>query len=83
MTDRSIEEPDEDAVERRGLADFGGPGGQERERPLDVDEADAAEQQRALADDQAARPRERPLDVDEADAAEQQRAVELDEDEYR
>jgi hypothetical protein len=55
------------------------------EDPMDLEapEADSAEQQRPVRqDDEEPRPRV-PYDVNEADAAEQSRIVELDEDDYR
>jgi hypothetical protein len=49
MTDAGIEEPEEDVAEQRRsvLADSDQPG-PASERPYDVDEADAAEQARAV-----------------------------------
>jgi hypothetical protein len=46
-------------------------------------EADAAEQQREIRQDDGRLRRELPLDVDPADAAEQDRVVEFDDDDYR
>jgi hypothetical protein len=52
MTDRSMEEPEDDVAEQsRSLladADSDEPAGLEDEPPLDVNEADAAEQERAV-----------------------------------
>ena len=49
MTDMSMEEPEDDAVERRGMC-WTRPtdGGSVRRTPPDVNEADAAEQSRAV-----------------------------------
>jgi hypothetical protein len=54
MTERSIEEPEDDAAEQRRSAVTGpdGSAGWIRETPLDVDEADAAEQSRAVEIDE-------------------------------
>lgn len=53
--------------------------------PVDVPEADVAEQRREVFDDdnETPSPDESPLDADPADAAEQRIAVEFDDDEYR
>lgn len=53
--------------------------------PVDVPEADVAEQRRDAFDEDEDTPSadEAPLDVDPADAAEQRIVVELDDDEYR
>ncbi|GGP11763.1 hypothetical protein GCM10012278_56820 [Nonomuraea glycinis] len=56
---------------------------EEEELSLEAPEADAAEQQRLLAEDGVHPRRETPLEVDPADAAEQDRVVELDDDDYR
>lgn len=50
MTDMNIEEPEDDAVERRRdvLYEADGTAGSTRETPPDVNEADAAEQSRAV-----------------------------------
>jgi hypothetical protein len=58
---------------------------EDAELSLEAPEADAAEQQRRLGEDEeGTRPRrETPLEVDPADAAEQDRVVELDDDDYR
>jgi hypothetical protein len=50
MTDMNIEEPEDDAVERRRdvLDEADGTAGSTRETPPDVNEADAAEQSRAV-----------------------------------
>ena len=56
---------------------------EEEELSLEAPEADAAEQQRLLAEDGGDPRRETPLEVDPADAAEQDRVVELDDDDYR
>ena len=53
------------------------------ELPLEVSEADAAEQAAAAAPGEHVASRDLPLESDEIDAAEQARVVELDEDEYR
>jgi len=55
---------------------------EEGELPIEAPEADAAEQQRRLQDEEEPR-RELPLEVDPADAADQDRVVELDDDDYR
>lgn len=54
------------------------------ELPIEAPEADAAEQQRHLREeeDRVLR-RELSLEVDPADAAEQDRVVEFDDDDYR
>lgn len=53
MTDRVLEEPEEDVAEqaRTVLADTEGTTAPAREMPLDVNEADAAEQSRAIETD--------------------------------
>jgi hypothetical protein len=50
MTDMNIEEPEDDAVERRRdvLDEADGTAGSTRETPPDVNEPDAAEQSRAV-----------------------------------
>lgn len=50
MTDRSLEEPEEDVAEQsRDLRDESDePAGREEEPPLDANEADAAEQERTV-----------------------------------
>jgi hypothetical protein len=50
MTDMSMEEPEDDAVERRRnvLDEADGTAGSVRQTPPDVNEADAAEQSRAV-----------------------------------
>ncbi len=50
MTDMNFEEPEDDAVERRRdvLDEADGTAGSARETPSDVNEADAAEQSRAV-----------------------------------
>jgi hypothetical protein len=50
MTDTSMEEPEDDAVERRrnALDEADGTAGSARQTPPDVNEADAAEQSRAV-----------------------------------
>jgi hypothetical protein len=50
MTDMSMEEPEDDAVERRRnvLDESDGTAGSARQTPPDVNEADAAEQSRAV-----------------------------------
>lgn len=50
MTDMSMEEPEDDAAERRRnvLDDADAAAGPARETPPDVNEADAAEQSRAV-----------------------------------
>jgi len=53
------------------------------ELPLEVSEADAAEQAAAAGPGEHVAARDLPLESDELDAAEQARVVELDEDEYR
>jgi hypothetical protein len=56
---------------------------EDEELSLETPEADAAEQQRRLGEDEVQPRRETPLEVDPADAAEQDRVVELDDDDYR
>lgn len=74
MTDRDIEEPEEDAVEQRQIVP------DEAAIVPDDEEADPAD----LDDDPLAGvPAETPLDVDAADAVEQSLTVEIDDDEYR
>ncbi|HEY2577973.1 MAG TPA: hypothetical protein VGI74_16840 [Streptosporangiaceae bacterium] len=53
MTDRDLEEPEDDVAEqaRPVLADTEGTAEPAREMPLDVNEADAAEQSRAIETD--------------------------------
>lgn len=53
------------------------------ELPLEVSEADAAEQAATAAPGEHVTARDLPLESDDLDAAEQARVVELDEDEYR
>jgi hypothetical protein len=50
MTEMSMEEPEDDAVERRRdvLDEADGTAGSVRQAPSDVNEADAAEQSRAV-----------------------------------
>jgi hypothetical protein len=57
--------------------------GGEEELSIETPEADAAEQQREIRQDETRLRRELPLDVDPGDAAEQDRVVELDDDDYR
>jgi hypothetical protein len=54
MTERDMEEPEEDVAEqaRAVLADTEGTTGPVREMPLDVNEADAAEQSRDIEMDE-------------------------------
>jgi hypothetical protein len=56
---------------------------EETEIPIETPEADAAEQQREMRQNNGTLRRELPLDVDPGDAAEQDRVVDLDDDEYR
>ncbi|MEV5411664.1 hypothetical protein AB0K60_22850 [Thermopolyspora sp. NPDC052614] len=53
------------------------------ELSIEAPEADAAEQQRSLREEDRTWPQRIPLEVDPADAAEQERTVDLDEDDYR
>ncbi|NUP65275.1 MAG: hypothetical protein HOW71_24250 [Nonomuraea sp.] len=55
----------------------------EEELSPETPEADAAEQQRELRQDDGRLRRELPHDVDPADAAEQDRVVDYDDDDYR
>lgn len=74
-TDHALEAPD-DVLEAEP--------GDRAEIDVEAPEADAAEQRRALHEDETAETAaEVPAEAPEADAAEQRRVVELDEDDYR